>query len=67
MSSSAISTDVNRRAAQRSPEEAHPILVWKVMGRLDQYDRRQRLAKRWLAGASLAAATLIARRRVNRS
>jgi len=40
--------------------------VWKVMARLDKHDRRRRIAKRWLAGATLAAATVVFRNRTRR-
>ncbi|MCY3968159.1 MAG: hypothetical protein OXE04_07370 [bacterium] len=50
-----------------APDEARPTLVWEVMGRLDDYERRQRRTRRWLAGAGLAAATWLARRRTGRN
>ncbi len=58
-----MSSEVNRMGAQRRPEVAHPTLVWEVMGRLDAYERRQRLTKRWLAGAGLAVVTWVAHKK----
>ncbi|WP_420639313.1 hypothetical protein [Candidatus Poriferisocius sp.] len=51
---------------RRPPAEAPPTLLWKVMARLDSYDRRRLLAKRWLAATTLAAATIAIRRRFRR-
>ena len=51
---------------RRAPTEPPPTLVWKVMARLDKHDRRRRIAKRWLAGATLAAATVVFRNRTRR-
>ncbi len=53
-------------AAACPPAEAHPTLLWKVMARLDQYDRRRTLTRRYLAATTLAAATVVIRRRARR-
>ena len=58
--------DATRSLRHRSPTEAPPTLVWKVMARLDKYDRRRQLAKRFLAATTVAAATFAFRRRSRR-
>ena len=58
--------DAPRSSDHRPPTEAPPTLVWKVMARLDKYDRRRQLAKRFLAATTLAAATVVFRRRTRR-
>ena len=61
-----MTNDATQSVDRRPPTEAPPTLVWKVMARLDRYDRRRRLVKRWLAGATVAAATVVFRRRSRR-
>ena len=58
--------DASRSFDQRSPTEAPPTLVWKVMARLDQYDRRRQLIRRFLAASTLAVVTVFVRRRSRR-
>ena len=56
----------SRSLSHRAPAEAPPTLVWKVMARLDQYDRRRQLIRRFLAATTLAVITVVFRRRVRR-
>ncbi|MXZ85064.1 MAG: hypothetical protein F4Z02_05350 [Acidimicrobiia bacterium] len=58
--------DAFRSLNHRSPTEAPPTLVWKVMARLDQYDRRRQLIRRFLAATTLAVITVFFRRRSRR-
>lgn len=58
--------DASRSFGHRSTTEASPTLVWKVMARLDQYDRRRQLIRRFLAATTLAAITVFFRRRARR-
>ncbi|MYE74498.1 MAG: hypothetical protein F4240_14695 [Acidimicrobiia bacterium] len=58
--------DASRSLNHRSPTEAPPTLVWKVMARLDQYDRRRQLIRRFLAATTLAVITIFFRRRSRR-
>lgn len=58
--------DATRSFDHRSPAEAPPTLVWKVMARLDQYDRRRQLIRRFLAATTLAVITVLFRRRARR-
>ena len=58
--------DATRSFDHRPPAEAHPTLVWKVMARLDQYDRRRQLIRRFLAATTLAIITVFFRRRSRR-
>ncbi|WP_419924654.1 hypothetical protein [Candidatus Poriferisocius sp.] len=58
--------DASRSLDPRVPAEAPPTLVWKVMARLDQYDRRRQLIRRFLAATTLAVLTVVFRRRVRR-
>ena len=51
---------------RRSSAEAPPTLVWKIMARLDQYDRRRQFIRRFLAATTLAAVTFAFRRRTRR-
>lgn len=62
-----MSSDAPRSSSPRPPQEAPPTLVWKVMARLDKYERRRTIAKRFLAATTtLAAATMVLRRRARR-
>ncbi len=56
--------DASRSFDHRPPTEAPPTLVWKVMARLDQYDRRRQLIRRFLAATTLAVITVLFRRRI---
>lgn len=58
--------DATRSFDRRPPTEAPPTLVWKVMARLDDYDRRRQLIRRFLAATTLAVITVIFRRRSRR-
>lgn len=58
--------DATRSVDHRPPAEAPPTLVWKVMARLDEYDRRRQLIRRFLAATTLAVITLLYRRRTRR-
>ena len=58
--------DTSRSVDHRAPAEAPPTLVWKVMARLDQYDRRRQLVRRFLAATTLAVLTVVFRRRTRR-
>ncbi len=58
--------DTSRSLHHRAPNEAPPTLVWKVMARLDQYDRRRQLIRRFLAATTLAVVTVVFRRRIRR-
>ena len=58
--------DVSRSFDRRAPADAPPTLVWKVMARLDQYDRRRQLIRRFLAATALAVLTVVFRRRTRR-
>ena len=58
--------DSSRSLDHRPPTEAPPTLVWKVMARLDQYDRRRQLIRRFLAATTLAVVTVVFRRRTRR-
>ena len=58
--------DATRSFGRRPPTEAPPTLVWKVMARLDQYDRRRQLVRRFLAATTLAVITVVFRRRSRR-
>ena len=58
--------DATRSFDQRPPTEAPPTLVWKVMARLDEYDRRRQLIRRFLAATTLAVITVLYRRRARR-
>ena len=58
--------DATRSFDHRPPTEAPPTLVWKVMARLDQYDRRRQLIRRFLAATTLAVITVFFRRRSRR-
>lgn len=58
--------DASRSFDHRAPAEAPPTLVWKVMARLDQYDRRRQLIRRFLAATTLAVLTVAFRRRTRR-
>ena len=58
--------DASRTFDHRSPTEAPPTLVWKVMARLDQYDRSRQLIRRFLAATTLAVITVFFRRRSRR-
>lgn len=61
-----MSNDTSRSLHHRAPTEAPPTLVWKVMARLDQYDRRRQLIRRFLAATTLAVVTVVFRRRIRR-
>ena len=58
--------DTSRSFDHRAASEAPPTLVWKVMARLDQYDRRRQLIRRFLAATALAVLTVVFRRRTRR-
>ncbi len=58
--------DATRSFDHRPPAETPPTLVWEVMARLDQYDRRRQLIRRFLAATTLAVITVLFRRRVRR-
>ncbi|MDE0115526.1 MAG: hypothetical protein OXT07_02740 [bacterium] len=58
-----MTNDASRTLSRRAPTEAHPTLVWKVMARLDRYDRRRQLIRRSLAATALAVLTVVFRRR----
>ena len=58
--------DATRSFDHRPPAEAPPTLVWTVMARLDQYDRRRQLIRRFLAATTLAVITVLFRRRARR-
>lgn len=58
--------DASRSFDNRTPTEAPPTLVWKVMARLDQYERRRQLIRRFLAATTLAVITVVFRRRIRR-
>ncbi|MCY3577536.1 MAG: hypothetical protein OXH53_09510 [bacterium] len=58
--------DATRSFDHGPPTEAPPTLVWKVMARLDQYDRRRQLIRRFLAATTLAVITVFVRRRARR-
>ena len=58
--------DATRSFDHRPHAEAPPTLVWKVMARLDQYDRRRQLIRRFLAATTLAVITVFFRRRSRR-
>ena len=61
-----MTNNATRHLNHRPPTEAHPTLVWKVMARLDRYDRRRQLIRRFLAATTLAAITVFFRRRARR-
>ena len=58
--------DLSRSFSHHAPTEAHPTLVWKIMARLDEYDRRRQLIRRFLAATTLAVVTVVFRRRARR-
>ena len=61
-----MTNDATQSFDHRPPSEAPPTLVWKVMARLDQYDRRRQLIRRFLAATTLAVITVFFRRRSRR-
>ena len=59
-------TNTTQPFDRRPPTEAPRTLVWKVMARLDEYDRRRQLIRRFLAATTLAVLTVVFRRRTRR-